>query len=180
VLAPPLGVVLAGGAASRLPGKPLLELHGRPLISYPLAALGEVFEEVVVVAKAPLLGLPTWIEPAEPQHPACGILHALRNAGGRAVLVCAADMPLIDAGELRAILAARGAGDALAVVPRAGGRPQPLCALYEPLAARVLEAGMSAAMTRLVEDLGARVVDRCADPYANINTPIELARANRT
>jgi molybdopterin-guanine dinucleotide biosynthesis protein A len=47
-----LGVVLAGGRGSRLGGaKPTAELAGRPLISYPLAALAEAGLEAAVVAK---------------------------------------------------------------------------------------------------------------------------------
>lgn len=50
--AAPLGVVLAGGRGSRLGGaKATAELAGRPLISYPLAALAEAGLEAVVVAK---------------------------------------------------------------------------------------------------------------------------------
>ena len=52
------------------------------------------------------------------------------RAGGRAVLVCACDMPFVTA-ELVAHLAAR-AGTA---VPEAGGRLHPLLARYEPAAA---------------------------------------------
>jgi molybdopterin-guanine dinucleotide biosynthesis protein A len=48
----PLGVVLAGGRGSRLGGaKPTAELAGRPLVSYPLAALAAAGLDAVVVAK---------------------------------------------------------------------------------------------------------------------------------
>lgn len=47
-----LGAVLAGGRGSRLGGaKPTAELAGRPLISYPLAALAAAGLEAFVVAK---------------------------------------------------------------------------------------------------------------------------------
>ena len=47
-----LGAVLAGGSGARMGrGKATLELAGRPLISYPLAALIEARLETVVVAK---------------------------------------------------------------------------------------------------------------------------------
>ena len=69
-----LGVVLAGGRGSRLGGaKPTAELAGRPLISYPLAALAEVGLEAVIVAKPdtdlPPLDVDVLTEPAEPVHP---------------------------------------------------------------------------------------------------------------
>ncbi|GAC1436942.1 MAG: hypothetical protein NVSMB51_09410 [Solirubrobacteraceae bacterium] len=167
--------MLAGGAARRLPGKALLPFRGRPLICAPLTALSGVLREVVVVAKRPLPGFSTLIEPAEPLHPRCGILHALRSAGGRPVLVCAADMPLIDERELRAILLARTPGRHAAVVPRAGGRLQPLCALYEPGAVETLAAGGDASMNELVDALAPLVLERPARAYTNVNTAAQLA-----
>jgi molybdopterin-guanine dinucleotide biosynthesis protein A len=182
VVATVLGVVLAGGLGRRLggPEKPLLELAGRPLISYPLAALREALGEAVVVAKHELPGLEVWVEPPEPRHPLTGIVHALRAAGGRAIFVCAADMPLLDAAEVQAICAARG--DAPAVVPRAGGRLQPLCALYEQSALAGLEqATPAAALTATVEALVPLVLERPdARPYTNVNTQAELDLLNRT
>lgn len=48
-----VGAVLAGGAGSRLGGaKAMVKLAGRPLISYPLAAIEQADLEPVVVAKA--------------------------------------------------------------------------------------------------------------------------------
>ena len=48
----PVGVVLAGGAGRRLGGaKPATLVAGRPLISYPIAALRAVCAPVAVVAK---------------------------------------------------------------------------------------------------------------------------------
>src|SRR3954463_162362 len=137
---PPVGVVLAGGLGRRLGGdKAIVELEGRPLALYPLEALHEVCDQVAVVAKRdtllpPLGGLAQlWIEPDTPRHPLTGVVHALRLAAGRAILVVAVDLPLIDAATLRAI-AATDPGGAVAVVPRVHGRLQPLCALYTPRA----------------------------------------------
>src|ERR687887_2708546 len=94
----PLGALLAGGRASRLGGrKATLPVGGRPLLEHPLTALREVCAEVCVVAKRdtilPPLGrsVRLWVEPDEPRHPLTGIVHALRVARGRPVLVCAAD-----------------------------------------------------------------------------------------
>ncbi|HVS28670.1 MAG TPA: NTP transferase domain-containing protein, partial [Solirubrobacteraceae bacterium] len=121
----PVGVVLAGGAGRRLGGlgKASIELAGRPLLDYPISALREVCAEVAVVAKrdSRLPALPAsvarWNEPDEPRHPLTGILHALERSAGRGVLVCAVDMPLVDAATLRALLAlANARAGALAVV----------------------------------------------------------------
>ena len=97
---PPIGVVLAGGRGRRLGGgKAVAQLCGRPMISYPLAALEAVLAEVVVVAKAEteLPSLPShtrlWSESESLQHPLIGLRTALELAAGTTVLVCAVDLP---------------------------------------------------------------------------------------
>jgi molybdopterin-guanine dinucleotide biosynthesis protein A len=180
-----VGVVLAGGAGRRMGGaKALADLGGRPLLHRPLAALGAVTGEVAVVAKrdTELPPLPArvamWPEPDEPRHPMTGIVHALRRAGGRAVLAVALDLPLVDAGVLRRIAGAP-AGGAPAVVPRADGRLQPLCARYEPSALAALEGfDPTARVTDLVLALGPVVLDVAdARAFLNVNTAEDLARA---
>jgi molybdopterin-guanine dinucleotide biosynthesis protein A len=179
------GVVLAGGAGRRMGGaKALAELDGRPLLHRPLAALRAVADEVAVVAK-PDTALPAlpgggavWLEPDEPRHPITGVVEALRRAGGRAVLVVALDLPLVDAGLLRRIAVAPAAG-APAVVPRADGRLQPLCARYEPAALAALERfDPTARVTDLVAALAPAILDVAdAGAFLNVNTPEDLTRA---
>ena len=135
-----IGAVLAGGSGRRIGGdKAMVELEGRPLLHYPLSVLRAVLDEVAVVAKQStvLPGLDVeiaiWLEPEEPRHPLAGIVHALRCARGRPVVVVAGDMPFVTRGLVAALARERSRG-AVAVVPRAGGRLQPLCARYEPRA----------------------------------------------
>jgi molybdopterin-guanine dinucleotide biosynthesis protein A len=144
----PVGVVLAGGAGRRLGGeKATVPMGGRPLIAYPLQALHAALAEVVVVAKAdtPLPELPhtkIWIEPVEPRHPLTGLLHALRCAGDRGVMVCATDLPFVSPELiLRLCRAAARPGAATATAAALacrGGKVQPLLGCYRPGAARVL------------------------------------------
>lgn len=180
-----VGAVLAGGRASRMGGdKAGVRLDGRPLLAYPVAALRAAgLVEVVVVAKAdtvlPALEPPVavWHEPELPRHPLTGIVHALRQAAGRPVFVCAADMALLDAATVRLVCDAAAPGD-LAVVARADGRLQPLCALYAPAALARLRHFEPEALTRLVEGLTPRVVDVAdATPLFNVNAPEDLLRA---
>src|SRR5436309_6524963 len=97
----PVGVVLAGGLGRRMGGaKATVELAGRPLICYPLEALAAALDEVAVLAKADtelpsLPGATIWVEPQLQHHPLVGISQALALAGGRPVLVCAADLPFV-------------------------------------------------------------------------------------
>lgn len=180
-LAGVIGAVLAGGAGSRLGGaKPTALLAGRPLVSYPLAALGEVCERVAVVCKPATVlpeldGAERWDEPETPQHPLTGIVHALETAGAP-VLVCAADMPFVTPDACRTLLEATGSTPA--VVASAGGVSQPLFALYAPAALELLRAAPAdAALTATVESLRPARVALPAAVVRSVNTPAELAGA---
>lgn len=184
----PIGVLLAGGSGRRIGGdKTLVEINGRPLLHYPLVVLREVLSEVVVVCKEhtplPILtGMAVvWCEPEERCHPLIGVATALRIAAdeGRGVLVCAGDMPLITADAVRSILAgARGSSPA--VVARAGGRLQPLLALYGPEALAFLDArDPDEPTTAVVERMDPTVVE-IADEQAlfNVNLPEDVLTAS--
>ena len=182
----PVGVVLAGGSGRRIGGeKALVELDGRPLLLYPVDAMREVLDEVVVVCKqhTPLPDLggraEIWAETEREQHPLVGVIAALRRTSeqGRGVLVCAGDMPLITAAVLRTLLDAPAAP---AVVARAEDRLQPLLARYAPGALAGLEdrePGEPA--TRVVERLAPLIVDVPARAAFNVNVPEDLLLAER-
>jgi molybdopterin-guanine dinucleotide biosynthesis protein A len=183
---PPVGVVLAGGQGRRLGGdKAVVALDGRPLLEFPLRVLQRSVRDVAVVAKRdtvlpPLESeVPVWLEPDEPQHPLAGVVHALRCAEGRPVLVVAVDLPLLDVAVPRA-LARRPAGRHPAVVARAGGRLQPLLARYEPAALPALEGfDPSARAVDLVAALDPLVLDvRDEEQLLNVNRPEDLLRAS--
>lgn len=180
-----VGVCLAGGLARRMGGgKATVELRGRPLLHYPLDALRAAFDEVTVVAKhdvelPPLpAGTQVWIEPPTPRHPLTGIVHALRMAGGRPVLVAAGDLALLDVATIRTITETPR-DEAAAVVPVAGGRLQPLCALYAPRALGSLAAfDPRRRVTEAVEALGVRTVEfDDAGAFFNVNAPDDLLQA---
>lgn len=180
----PLGVVLAGGAGRRIGGdKALVALDGRPLLHYPLEALRVVLDDVVVVCKedTPLPPLPApvsiWCENDPEHHPLIGVAAALREAGGRSILVCAGDMPLVTPDAIRALLAAPAA---TAVVARVAGRLQPLLARYSTDAVAVLDAmKLGEPATRVVERLDPVVVDIADDDVAlNVNAPEDILHAS--
>ncbi len=171
-----------------------MELAGRMLISYPLAALARAGIEALVVAK-PDTQLPTELggggerplgilrEPAQPRHPLCGIVAALREAGERPLVVIACDMPLA-APDLLAALAV--APEPL-VVPAPSGRLQPLQARYSAALLPALEAALDREepLRRSIESLSPRLLGddelaRFGDPeqlFLNVNDESDLRRA---
>ncbi len=185
-----IGAVLAGGRSSRM-GRPkaLVELAGRPLISFPLAALAEAGLEPVVVAKPdselPELDCEVLREPGQPTHPLLGILTALRRYESRALVAIAADLPFVTPDLLRALA---GAEERL-VVCEGAGRLQPLLGRYESSLAGELEAaierGDSAQQT--ARALGGRIVGEAelsnfGPPgrlLFNVNDSRDLAEAER-
>jgi molybdenum cofactor guanylyltransferase len=183
-----LGAVLAGGAGSRMGGaKERADLHGQPLISYPLAAVAEAGLEAVVCAKPgdelPPLEVPVLREPEHPRHPLCGIVAALRAGEGRPLVVVACDLPFASAGLIRGLAEA----PELLVVPTLDGRPQPLLARYEPSLLPELEAALAREepLARTVEGLEPRLLgedelSRFGDPRRllfNVNDPADLREA---
>ena len=164
--------------------KPAAPIAGRPMIEWPLRAVQAVCEPVAVVCKASteLPPLPEaverWEEPDEPRHPLTGIVFALERAGAD-VLVCAADMPFVDPGALRAVqAAATAAPDALAVVACGGERLEPALGVYRHAALRRLgEAVGEEPLTRIVEGLEPVRVPLAVSVVRSVNTPAELAAA---
>lgn len=184
-----MGAVLAGGEGRRLGGdKATVRVAGRPLLDHALTTIGRVARPVAVVARkeTALPPLPTpppqiWIEPDGPRHPLTGVVHALEQAEGRAVLVCAVDMPLLDPGTLRVILiAAALAPEAPVVAPQAGGHLQVLCALYRPAALAALRRFDPAQRAQdLVSALGPAIVPfEDPAPFFNVNRPEDVLQAD--
>jgi molybdopterin-guanine dinucleotide biosynthesis protein A len=182
-----IGVVLAGGRGRRLGArsKAAVALAGRPLISYPLAVLTEISEPVAVVCKADtvLPPLPAvarrWEEPHGQRHPAVGIAHSLDRTGGP-VLVVAADMPFLTVAVCHELLSvAATTPGAPAVVAESGGRLQPVLGIYRPDALPALRAAGDGSLTAAVEALGPALVEVASEVARSVNTPDELAAAER-
>jgi molybdopterin-guanine dinucleotide biosynthesis protein A len=184
---PVIGVVLAGGASSRMGApKATIELGGVTLGERAARTLRDAGLEVAWVAKEgdalPDTGTPVWIESRPERHPLAGILEALERAGGRAVLVIACDMPFV-----APALVADLAGRAGTVVPEAAGRLHPLLARYDPVATGALAAAYEARapLHEAVREAGATIlpeaeIARFGDPARllfNVNSPADLTRA---
>jgi molybdopterin-guanine dinucleotide biosynthesis protein A len=158
----------------------MVELGGRPLIAYPIEILQAVLGEVAVVAKAdtelpPLPdGVQRWVEPQEPRHPVAGIIEALKRAGGRPVLVCAADMPFVTQATVARLANIDPAG-APAVIAAAN----PLLGLYLPQAIAQLKAAPDETrpLRRLVAVIEPGTIDVDEAELFSVNTPADLEAA---
>lgn len=182
-------VVLAGGRGRRIGGdKATIQLGGRALIDYPIAAAGEAGLPALVVAKpgtdlsgtaAEAAGVEVLREPSEPVHPLLGLAEALDHVGGPVVVV-ACDQPLVPALLLTSLARAPGP----LVVSRAGGI-EPLLGRYEPEAAHRLRLGAAGGRSArsVVAELEPQLLTgkalrRFGDPdlfLRNVNTRADLA-----
>lgn len=129
-----LGVVLAGGASSRMgEDKAMLPLGGAPMISYAARSLSGVFSEVVVSSgserRYSFLGLREILDVFSDSGPLAGIHAALVEAQHRPVFVVACDLPFVDRELVEYVL---GWGKPSRTrVATAEGRVQPLLGLYD-------------------------------------------------
>jgi molybdopterin-guanine dinucleotide biosynthesis protein A len=175
-----LGAVLAGGAGKRVGGnKPALLLCGRPLITYPIAALkASGLDEVVVVAKSqtnlPPLDVPVVHDTSEVLHPLAGVLAALDHAGGP-VLVVGTDMPDLPPQLLRRL--AEADPEAAVVVACVDGELHPLCARYAPQVREPLARALAEElpMRKTVDALDPLRIATDAAAVRNVNTLEDLA-----
>ena len=146
------GALLLGGASSRMGrDKAQLSLDGESLAARSARLLARCFQEVLLVGAPPAAAalcapagpLRLAADPPGPRCPLRGLVGALSAAQAPRVVVIATDLPgLCD--DLPLALSAWP--DADAVIPRRGGRPEPLCALWRrdavlPLARARLAAG---------------------------------------
>ena len=177
--------VLAGGASVRM-GRPkaALPYGAGTLLEFQTSRLARIFEDVFVVVKEPPsfpAGPASVLLDGAPEHAAIhGLLRAIEEAADR-IFVLGVDLPALPEGLVREIARRGLASGAPAVVPRAGGRLQPLAAVWRraalaPGASRVATGELS--LHGLAEAVGAEILDeaewRRFDPsgnaFANLNT----------
>ena len=187
--------LLAGGQSRRM-GRAKLDLPfaGSTFVERVAAAARGAFEEVVAVQRfggAAIPGLSTiHEEPHEDAAPVFGVQCALRapRLAPRA-FVMAIDYPLITSAVLSYLRARFEASARPMLVPMWRGRPQLLCAGYDASLRNVIDARIAARrydLRGLIDEVGAELVAEdelrarfAGEPLMNVNTPEELAEAER-
>lgn len=130
------GAVLSGGRNARMGGrnKALLPFLGAPLIARPLGVLRGVFPETVIISNEPAayasFGARVIPDVIKDKGPLGGLHAALSAGGGRAVFAAACDMPFLDGALVRRLARDWLSAGGGAIVPKAGGLLEPLCAVY--------------------------------------------------
>lgn len=177
-------VVLAGGRATRFPGKLAHDVGGETLLERACRNASAAGIPVYLAGSATFTpsdrpNLPL----LEDRWPGGGPLRALfsacRSLQCDRIFALAGDEPNAGAALFAALNDAWQPGDE-AVVPRHGSHLEPLAALYSRRAllreAEVLLAQGRDAMHALVERLHARTIDVPAATFANVNARADLGR----
>jgi molybdopterin-guanine dinucleotide biosynthesis protein A len=190
-------VIFAGGRATRLGGanKALLRVGGRAIIDRILAALGPLVDERLVLTNDAALADRPGLRLVHDPDPHAGVLPALASglqaATGDLCLAIACDMPFASAAVFEQLLATQAAQAADVVIPRVHDQLEPMHAVYRrlPVLAAVGDALVRQqrrmisyfAAVRVVEvtDDALRAVDPELRAFFNVNTPEDLAEAER-
>jgi len=198
------GVLLAGGLSRRMGGgdKALLRLAGRPLVRHIAERLAPQVDALVVNANGDparfvMLGLPVVPdETADFAGPLAGVLAALKwfapaDPEIEAMVSVAGDAPFVPSDLVARLAGALAAhGDAWVAVAASRGRRHHVTGLWRMSAAAEIAAALGRGERRaqtMVDRLGAVTVPfadldiagAAVDPFFNINTPEELAHAER-
>ncbi|MFQ6547526.1 molybdenum cofactor guanylyltransferase MobA [Aestuariibius sp. 2305UL40-4] len=184
----PLGVILAGGAATRMGGgdKCLREIGGRPILSHVIDRLTPQVDEIALNANGDPQRFAEYDLPVLPDSlpdrpgPLAGVLAGLDWAakrGAEQIVTVAADTPFFP-GDLVAQLMAKDAPLVLAASP-SGRHPTfglwPV-ALRDDLRAALLEGTRKIVLW--TDAHGGKVAEfPDDDAFFNVNTPEDLARA---
>jgi molybdopterin-guanine dinucleotide biosynthesis protein A len=184
-LPPYTAVVLAGGRAARLGGrpKPQLEVGGRTMLAAVLDAVADATVRIVVGPRQPV---PADVVLVREEPPGGGPVAALRaglaEVGTDVVALLAGDLPFLTAaliGRLRELLD----GDGVLVVDE-GGREQWLLGIWRATALRAAVAGSSGptSLRKVLAPLSPRRLRPTVEPgqpppWLDCDTPADLARA---
>ena len=185
--------VLAGGKSSRMGAdKAFLEFRGSTLLERMIKLAKEVGSSVCIVGqRQKFIAFGKVVEDVYPDHgPLAGIHAALRASSDDLNVVLAVDLPFIEGRLIRYLLKQAQDTDATAIVPRAGGGWQPLCAVYRKPFADVAEKALQKSANKidwLFAKISVRAIDESElrtagfspEMFRNLNTPEEVNEARK-
>jgi molybdopterin-guanine dinucleotide biosynthesis protein A len=186
---PIYGLILAGGASKRMQrDKAALIYRGKTQLERAFEVLSRYLERVFVSVRADQTSdptrahLPMIVDSEAGEGPIVGIRSAFAAHPNVSWFVLACDLPFLSDNLIEGLLRQRDPR-ALATAYKSAhdGLPEPLCAIWEPAAARPLaeyQAGGGHCPRKFLIRHGAHLVD-LSDPRAldNVNTPEEYSQA---
>lgn len=195
----PPAVILAGGLSTRMGGgnKALRMLAGETLLARVIARIGPQCGALAINANSDpeqfaAYGLPVIADGFVGfAGPLAGVLAGMdwaAAAGAESVVSVSVDTPFLPEDLVHRLREARGrSGLAIAASPDESGRlrDHPTCGLWPVALAGALRAALESGLHRIGQfaaayDPGRAVFDsRPVDPFLNLNTPEDLARAAR-
>ena len=183
------GLLLTGGRSTRMQrDKAALEYGGQPQLARAMTLLEPLVDQTFVSVRADQLqdprraAYPCIVDQWPDRGPISGIHAALRAHPQAAWLVLACDLPFLDVATLQQLIAERDP-QRLATAFRSShdGRPEPLCAIYEPGSAAAIESWLAAGQRCprgfLAQADVALLTLRAPQALDNINTAEEYAAA---
>jgi len=187
---PPLhGLILTGGKSRRMKqDKALLQYNGKPHLRFLFSLLKPHCKDVWISARAEQAeaGERTEYRPIFDSWgeigPIGGILSAFREHPGAAWLVLACDMPFLDFNTIRQLVYSRNPNVmATCYLKIDDSNPEPLCAIYEPMAYEALmkavRLGNRSPRNVLEHSSILGVVPASHKTLNQVNTPHEYRRA---
>jgi molybdenum cofactor guanylyltransferase len=192
----PLGVILAGGLARRIGGgdKGMIALGGQPMLARVVAALAPQCAGLVLNANGDPARFAAFGLPVVPDGvtgfagPLAGVLAGLEWAASQSkdVATMAADTPFAPPDLVVRLVAARRAAGAEIAVAASGGRRHHVVGLWPVTLAGELRRALVEEGLHKVEAFLARHAVAAAewpdmpfDPFFNVNTPEDLALAEK-
>ncbi|MCD6419733.1 MAG: molybdenum cofactor guanylyltransferase [Synergistetes bacterium] len=135
-------IVLAGGKSRRMGvPKSVLRISGKMLIEYIIESIGGLFEEIVMVVKAPPYPVSTYyrivFDRYENSAPLIGIFTGLKEVQNCYAFVIGVDMPFVVPGLVEYLISIIENEDV--VVPVVRGFYEPLLAVYSKSILNVIE-----------------------------------------
>lgn len=192
-----MGIVLAGGQSRRYgTDKAFVSFRGSALIEHVIGRAAPQVDQLLISANdaprfAPF-GMPVLSDTVTESGggsagPLAGILTALdwialHEPRAQWLASFPVDTPLLPADMVPRLRAAAEREGAMVACSRSAGRLHPLAALWSPAIREGLRAALARderAAHRFAEQQGAAIVefaDQPFDPFANVNTPDDLAR----
>ncbi|QWF85496.1 molybdenum cofactor guanylyltransferase [Amycolatopsis sp. CA-230715] len=174
------GLVLAGGAASRLSGvdKPMLEVGGEPLLRKAVRALGGADEVIVVGSERPGFDDVVWTSEHPPRGgPVAALAAGLALVRAEVVVVLAGDLARVEVSTVDKLRAAVCGRDGALLVD-AGGYRQWLAGAWRTgrLRAALAEEPRAKSLRAVMSRLDFAEIPDSAGESADVDTPEDYDR----